>query len=107
MKGTQISGDIGATVFDQMGTQENPKPTEVERNKGSQDAKYGSDSANTRTSIENWEQMKGILSKLYLDQNRTLHDVMDIMRSIYGFNAAWVPTFLAYDFLHHSLYTNQ
>jgi Clr5 domain len=87
MEGGQISGNIGAIVFDQMGTQENPKPTEVKRNKGSQDAEYWSDSANTRSSIENWEQMKGILSRLYLDENRSLGEVMDLMRSIYGFSA--------------------
>jgi hypothetical protein len=87
MEEGQISGNIGATALDQFDTEENPKSTEVKRSKGSKDAKSWSESANTRTSFEDWEHMKGTCSKLYLDENRSLGEVRDLMRSIYGFNA--------------------
>ncbi len=87
MEGGQIFGSIGVTALDQFGTQESPKSTEVKRSKGSQDAKSWSDSANTRISTEQWEQMRGICSKLYLDDNKSVGEVMDLMSSIYSFRA--------------------
>jgi hypothetical protein len=87
MGGGHISGIIGTTAFDQVGTQESPKLTEVERNTGSQNTKYWSDSDYARSSSEYWDQMKGLLSRFYLDENKSLGEVMDLMRSIYGFNA--------------------
>jgi Clr5 domain len=62
---------------------ENSKSTEPKRNKGAQNAKYWPDTANTRT----WEQSKVTLSILYLEENRSLSDVVDFMRRNYGFYA--------------------
>ena len=82
-----MSGNTRATTVNQFDTEEDPKSTEVKINKRSQDAKSSADSANPRTSYEDWEQMKGICSKLYLVENKSVGEVKDLMRSIYGFSA--------------------
>lgn len=87
MEGGQMSGNTRATTVNQFDTEEDPKSTEVKINKRSQDAKSSADSANPRTSYEDWEQMKGICSKLYLVENKSVGEVKDLMRSIYGFSA--------------------
>lgn len=41
---------------------------------------------------EDWERNRALFTSLYRDQNKTLKDVMAIMREKYGFNATYVSS---------------
>jgi hypothetical protein len=36
---------------------------------------------------ERWEQLKPVISRLYVDENRKLPDIIEIVRARYGFDA--------------------
>jgi len=36
---------------------------------------------------EKWKPLKAIVSRLYVDENRKLEEVMDVVRKQYGFDA--------------------
>lgn len=38
-----------------------------------------------------WNKYKELIIKLYKYENKTLEDVMKIMREEHNFNASWVP----------------
>jgi hypothetical protein len=41
------------------------------------------------TKAEDWEAHKEIISQLYWDQDKTLKEVMEVMRQDHGFNATY------------------
>lgn len=41
------------------------------------------------TKAEDWEARKEMISKLYWDEDKTLKEVMEIMRRDHGFNATY------------------
>ena len=42
---------------------------------------------NPRKTAQDWERIKGQFSTLYVDQDRSLNDTMEILKNEYGFSA--------------------
>lgn len=40
---------------------------------------------------KDWEVCRPIFEKLYIEENRKLAEIMEIMRTVYGFTATYVP----------------
>jgi Clr5 domain len=44
-------------------------------------------------SEDNWERHKATIRKLYLEENKTLDEVIEVMNEAYGFVSAYKPSF--------------